>query len=108
MSYEILRKTQMTVFTDGVPAPRFVGVGRYTYGTGETVDCFGLACMGNDPQYLTHMRYGMDYFLPTEVLHHSRTIRDGWFEFCGGNGCCTIAVTADELERAFRELELIK
>jgi hypothetical protein len=107
MSYEITRKTLVTVETDGVPHPQYVGLGTYTYGTGETVQCFGLAQMGDNPRYLTHMRYGLDYFRIEVALQHSRDIRGNWFEFCGGCGCCTIRIHADELERACRELEML-
>jgi hypothetical protein len=107
VSYLILRKTEVEIEVDGTPVRRFVGVGSYTYMNEDTVECFGLACIGEDPKYLTHMRYGLDYFRIDVALQHSRNISGDWFEFCGGNGCCTIRIHADELERACRELGLL-
>lgn len=55
----------------------------------------------------THMCYGLDYFSPAEVTRNARDKGHDKFYFdAGGNGS-PIWCTIDELERVFRELDLL-
>jgi hypothetical protein len=55
----------------------------------------------------THMCYGIDYFKPKELLEKQDSLGHRLFYFdAGGNGR-PIFCTTRELERVFKELELI-
>lgn len=68
---------------------------------------FGLVD-SHDPDRLSHMCYGLDYFRAAEALAHAETIGGGWLWFDAGTTCPEIKISAAELRRALTALDLIE
>jgi hypothetical protein len=103
--YEVLRSVGVEVIYGGQPKGMRVGVGQVD--PAETSpQLFGLIFEHYDTR-LSHMSYGLDYFLPADALDHAETTGQGWMWFDAGTTCTEIKISADELRRAFTELEMI-
>jgi hypothetical protein len=97
--YEVIKKTGVFLMEGGQSTMRYVGIATCA----GRPDIFGL--LDRDLE-MTHMCYGLDYMDPADCLKFCRD-RGTWFFFDAGTTCTEIKISADWLEKAFRELELI-
>jgi hypothetical protein len=103
--YEVTRAVPVEVVYGGQPKQMSVGVGRVDPAE-RSSQLFGLIFEHYGTR-ISHMSYGLDYFVPAEALDHAETTGQGWMWFDAGTTCTEIKISADELRRAFTELELI-
>lgn len=120
VAYEIKRAVPATIYYAGKESPEGwrVGIGSSRgyddHGKpDQELTVFGLVFPRDDR--ISHMAFTVDrYFDPPTVLAKRRAkfAEDGddrwlWFCFDAGQTCPEIKISLDELERAFRELDLL-
>ncbi len=99
--FQVTNKTGVMMIERGQPVMRYVGLA--TMHNRPTL--FGL--LDRDFE-MTYMCYGLDNLKPEECLKRIRE-GDGWFRFYStGTDARDIKISADWLEKAFRELGVIE